>query len=146
MMNLELEEIRIKRESAQKTLDKLNAREQEIYNNMRSWDIIVADEVLMKDDITESEVNYVLGQSQGYIDGYKSAMNSVISSLTCEYRDIPMTEDELYMIAELGKMEERALLKDYKQKKLIEKSGWKFDFGSRCPVWKKGAKAESEEK
>ena len=140
MMNLELEEIRIKRESAQKTLDKLNAREQEIYNNMRSWDIIVADEVLMKDDITESEVNYVLGQSQGYIDGYKSAMNSVISSLTCEYRDIPMTEDELYMIAELGKMEERALLKDYKQKKLIEKSGWKIDFGNRCPVWKKGAK------
>ena len=143
MMNLELEEIRMKRESAQKTLDNLNAREQEIYNNMRSWDIIVADEVLMKDDITESEVNYILGQSQGYIDGYKSAMNSIISSLACEYRDIPMTEDELYTIAELGKMEERALLKDYKQKKLIEKSGWKFDFGNRCPVWKKGTKNES---
>ena len=142
MMNLELEEIRIKRESAQKTLDNLNAREQEIYSNMRSWDIIVADEVLMKEDITESEVNYILGQSQGYIDGYKSAMNSIISSLACEYRDIPMTESELYTIAELGKMEERAFLKDYKQKKLIEKSGWKFDFDNRCPVWKKGAKNE----
>gem|GEM_PF-2703082 len=142
MMNLELEEIRIERESAQKMLDNLNEREQEIYSNMRSWDIIVADEVLMKDDITESEVNYILGQSQGYIDGYKSAMNSIISSLACEYRDIPMTESELYAIAELGKMEERALLKDYKQKKLIKKSGWKFDFGNRCPVWKKESKDE----
>lgn len=31
MMNLELEEIRIKRESAQKTLDKLNARDIQQY-------------------------------------------------------------------------------------------------------------------
>lgn len=142
--NVELEEIRIQREAASKRLESLKKREIEIYHNMSSADIIVADETLMKGDIRPDEVNYVLGQSAGFIAGFQAAINEIVDALSNEYRDIPMTESELYMLVELGKSKERAWLKDYKQKQIIEKAGWTFDFTNRCSVWVK--KCDDKEK
>jgi hypothetical protein len=62
------------------------------------------------------------------VAGFKSAVNVIVSELSNEYRDIPMTQSELYLLTELGKLEERAWLKDHKQIKIMEDSGWEQDW------------------
>lgn len=146
MKTIEQEEIRLEYEVLKKRQKLLHEREQEIWKHHQNADAIVADETLMKADITEGEVNYVLGQSAGYVDGFRAAIDTIIQALSSEYRDIPMTEHELYMLTELGEIKERAWLKDYKQKQIIEKAGWEFDFAMRCPIWhKKSQEQEGEE-
>lgn len=41
------------------------------------------------------------------------------------------------MITELGRYQERAWLKDFKQKQTADKSGWEQEFFARIPIWKK---------
>ena len=146
MKTIEQEEIRLEYEVLKKRQELLHEREQEIWKHHKNADAIVADETLMKADITEGEVNYVLGKSAGYVDGFRAAIDTIIQALSSEYRDIPMTEHELYMLTELGEIKERAWLKDYKQKQIIEKAGWEFDFTKRFPIWhKKPQEKEGEE-
>ena len=146
MKTIEQEEIRLEYEVLKRRQGLLHEREREIWKRHQNADAIVADETLMKSDITEGEVNYVLGQSAEYVDGFRAAIDTIIQALSSEYRDIPMTEHELYMLTELGEIKERAWLKDYKQKQIIEKAGWEFDFAMRCPIWrKKPQEQEGEE-
>ena len=146
MKSIEQEEIRLEYEVLKRREKLLNEREQEIRKHHQKADAIVADEIFMKADITEGEVNYVLGQSAGYVDGFIAAIDTIIQALSSEYRDIPMTEHELYMLTELGEIKERAWLKDYKQKQLIEKAGWTHDFTMRCPIWRKKPQEQEDEK
>ena len=117
----------------------LNERESEIYKHQRDASLITADDLLLKDDVDERVVNFIMGHSSGFVDGFNEALNEIIDALACEYRDIKMTEDELYMLIQLGKRKERAWLKDDKQVRILEKHGWEmiFDIGSR--YWQKKA-------
>ena len=145
MNSIEQEEIRIEREALKRREKLLNEREKELWAHNRAAGEIVADETLLLDDVTDAEVNYVLGQSQGYVTGFTAAMDTIISALSSEYRDIPMTEDELYVLIKLGAVKEKAWLKDFKQKQIIEKAGWTFDFTERCSIWhKKEEKTEDK--
>lgn len=145
MNTIELEEIRIQKNAIRKTLDALEKRASEIYCKDRESDRIVADETLLKDDVREDEVNYILGQSAGFVSGFGKAIETIVLALSSEYRDIPMTESELYMLIELGEISQRAELKDFKQKRVMEKSGWRFAFDNRTPVWIKDEKESNEE-
>ena len=146
MKSIEEEEIRLEYEVLKKRQGLLHEREREIWKHNQNADAIVADETLMKADITEGEVNYILGQSAGYVDGFRAAIDAIINALSSKYRDIPMTEHELYMLTELGEIKERAWLKDYKQRQIIKKAGWKVDYMGRCPLWlKKSEKVEEGE-
>lgn len=137
MKTIESEEIRLEREILKKRLNMLDNRERKLYKHESDATSITADEALMKSDINPAEVNYILGHSKGFVDGFGCAVNTIIEALSSEYRDIRMTEDELYTLVELGRIRERTWLKDFKQQTVIEKAGWFFDFGARCPVWKK---------
>lgn len=146
MTTIELEEIKLARETAQRQLDRLRDRESEIHREMnKAHEIAVADKVLLKEDITESEVNYVLGHSAGYVNGFKAAIDTIVSELSNEYRDIPITEHELYMLIGLGEMRDRAWLRDFKSKEVAEKSGWEFKWENRTPIWQKKAEDGNED-
>ena len=79
----------------------MEQREREIYVHEREADCINADYRLTMKDINPDHVNYIMRQSAGYVSGFTSAINSVVCTLANEYRDIPMTESELYMLVEL---------------------------------------------
>ena len=140
-MNAELEKTRVQIKAVKESLDALRQREQEILEHEREAYFINVDEGIIKDDVSPEQVNYVMGQSAGYVSGFRAAINTIVSALADEYRDIRMTETELYMLVELGEAKERAWLKDNKQRKLLEKNGWEQDFNdpSSCFAWKKKA-------
>ena len=140
-MNSELRLIKSERDALQKRINALNEQEREIQMHTRKADVITADEMVLRDDIMPDEANYVLGQSAGFVDGFASAINTVVATLASEYRDIPITEDELFLLVELGAVKERAWLKDYKQRQITEKSGWEFDFTRGCAWVKKEDKS-----
>lgn len=145
MTTIELEEIKIAREAARKQIKYLENREMEIRSRIRkSHDATIQDDVLLMPDITESEINYTLGQSAGFLAGFQAAINFIVDALNNQYREIPITMDELYMLVELGAEKERAYLKDFKSKKIAEKSGWEFMLMNRCPVWQKKEQEEAE--
>ena len=63
------------------------------------------------------------------------------------YRDIPVTESELYLLMELGERKERAYLKDQKSQEIAKKSGWKMEHRELGRMaWAKEEKEETEEK
>ena len=137
-MNYELEKIRIQRNAINDSLKALDKREQEIRDHEIDASTINADEVLIKDCVSPDQVNYIMGQSYGYVSGFSAAVQVIIDALASEYRDIPMTDSELYMLVQLGEIKERAWLKDNKQKKILEANGWKQDFEDFYPyIWKK---------
>ena len=136
-MNSELRLIKSERDALQKRINALNEQEREIQMHTRKADVITADEMVLRDDIMPDEANYVLGQSAGFVDGFASAINTVVATLASEYRDIPITEDELFLLVELGAVKERAWLQDHKQKRLMEQNGWKIDYANRSTVWRK---------
>lgn len=145
MTSIELEEIKLEREALKKREGLLREREQEIFSHHRAASQIVADETLLHDDVSPVELNYVLGASKGFVDGFQKAIDTVVEALANEYRDIPITESELYMLVSLGEIRERAWLTDWKQKEIVEKSGWTFNWSARCPVWEKGEKVTEDE-
>lgn len=139
-MNAELEKTRVQIKAVKESLEALEQREREILEHERDAHFINVDEGIIKDDASPELVNYVMGQSAGYVSGFRAAISTIVSALADEYRDIRMTETELYMLVELGEARERAWLKDNKQMKLLEKNGWERDFhGPSFPVWKKKA-------
>lgn len=138
-MNIELEKIRVQRKAINDSLKALDARESDVRHHEREANSINADDLVIKDDVKPDQVNYIMGHSAGYVDGFRAAIDSIVTTLASEYRDIPMTESELYMLIELGEMKERAWLKDNKQRKILEKNGWKQNFGDFASphVWEK---------
>lgn len=144
---IELQELYEIERYLKKRQDAVDGRKREIFSHQRNADQIIVDDVLMKEDVKPDVVNYVLGQSAGYVDGFKAAINVIVDALSSEYREIPMTEHELYMLTELGEQKERAWLKDYKQRRIMEKSGWKINYKDfTCPVWVKEEKESEENK
>ena len=146
-MNLELEEIRVQKRAIKKSLEALQRREQELCEHERNAAIINADDAIISKDASPEAVNNIMSQSAGYVTGFTAALNTIICALANEFRDIPMTESELYMLVELGEMKERAWLKDDKQRKILEKNGWKMKLepGSFVYVWQK-ERSEGENK
>ncbi|MBO6108100.1 MAG: hypothetical protein J6P16_01710 [Eubacterium sp.] len=139
MKILELEEIKVEREALRRREKLLNGRESEINKHQIDASLITVDDLLIKDDVDERVVNFIMGHSRGFVDGFIEALNEIIGALSCEYRDIKMTEDELYMLVQLGERKERAWLKDDKQVRILKKHGWEmiFDIGGRH--WQKKA-------
>lgn len=141
-MNSERIAISVQKSALKKSMDALEERDREILRHEKEADFINSDEpFLIKDDIPSEAVNYIMGQSAGFVDGFKSAINTIVLTLSDTYRDIQMTEDELYMLIDLGAQKERVWLKDQKQRKLLEKQGWKEEHHNFVPVW---VKEESE--
>ena len=141
-MNSERIAISMQIDALKKSMDALKERDKEILRHEKEADFINSDEpFLIKDDIPPEAVNYIMGQSAGFVDGFKSAINTIVLTLSDTYRDVQMTEDELYMLIDLGVQKDRAWLKNQKQKKLLEKQGWKEKHHNFVPVW---VKEESE--
>ena len=141
-MNSERIAISMQIDALKKSMDALKERDKEILRHEKEADFINSDEpFLIKDDIPPEAVNYIMGQSAGFVDGFKAAINTIVLTLSDTYREIQMTEDELYMLIDLGVQKDRAWLKDQKQKKLLEKQGWKEKHHNFVPVW---VKEESE--
>ena len=144
-MNSERIAISMQIDALKKSMDALKERDKEIIRHEKEADFINSDEpFLIKDDIPPEAVNYIMGQSAGFVDGFKSAINTIVLTLSDTYRDIQMTEDELYMLIDLGAQKERAWLKDQKQKKLLEKQGWKEEHYNFVPVWSKEESTEEQ--
>ena len=142
-MNSERIAISMQIDALKKSMDALKERDKEILRHEKEADFINSDEpFLIKDDIPPEAVNYIMGQSAGFVDGFKSAINTIVLALSNTYRDVQMTEDELYMLIDLGVQKDRAWLKNQKQKKLLEKQGWKEEHHNFVPVWKKEEHAE----
>lgn len=108
-------------------------------NTMRS----ISKDAFLKEDAEEADVNYILGHSQGYVDGLNAAIAMVIENLSSEYRDIPMTSDEMYMLVDLGDARRTASLKNEKSKSVAEKSGWKMDWNGNVVSWRKETTKET---
>lgn len=144
-MNSERIAINVQKSALKKSMDALEERDREILRHEKDANFINSDEpFLMKDDIPPEAVNYIMGQSAGFVDGFRSAINTIVLTLSDTYRDIQMTEDELYMLIDLGAQKERAWLKDQKQKKLLEKQGWKEERHNFIPVWSKEESTEEQ--
>ena len=141
--NIEYEQIKMELEAVMKHEMMLRDRAAELSKHESDADAITVDERLahLKDDADPAAVNYILGQSAGYVDGLRAAIGLIVEAMASEYRDIPMTEDELGLLIELGEAKERAWLKDYKQRQITEKSGWEFDFTRGCAWVKKEDKS-----
>ena len=136
-MDYEFEKIRLQKMVAKKQLDALNEREKEVLQHLSDARFINADtrlsDSLESDALKAEKINYIMGHSAGYVDGYRTAISTIVCALSNEYGDIRITEDELYMITDLGAERERAWLKDRKNIDLIEKAGWEYDFANK--VW-----------
>ena len=144
-MNNELMEIESQMKALQKSIDALDRRRDEIRRRERdALSIESMDGKAISSDVDPTMVNYVLGHSAGFVAGFKSAINVVVSELANDYRDIPMTESELYLLTELGKLEERAWLKDHKQIKIMEDNGWEQDW-KHSGNWKRKEDADDTE-
>ena len=145
-MNSEKVAISVQKNALKKQIEALEEREREIYLHEEDAQYINSNELPeLKDSVNPSVVNYVAGQSKGYVDGFKSAINTIVLALSSEYREIPMTESELYMIIELGEMKERAWLKNRKDEEMLEKQGWKQEYEGFYPFWVKKENAEKKE-
>jgi len=146
-MNIELEEIRVQKNAIKKWLEAVEQKERELYEHKRDAAIINVDDAIISKDVSPEAVNNIMSQSAGYVTGIGAALDTIICALASEYRDIPMTESELYMLVELGEMKERAWLKDDKQRRILEKNGWKMKLepGSLVYVWQK-EQSEGENK
>ena len=141
-MNNELMEIETQMKALQKSIDALNRRRDEIRRHERdALSIEGMDGKTINSDTDPAMLNYILGHSEGYVAGFKSAVNEMIVGLANEYRDIPMTESELYLLTELGSLEERAFLKNHKQIKIMEDSGWEQDW-NHSGSWKRKEDAD----
>ena len=146
MKTLELEEIRLEQQILKKKMDALVEREKEVNKRIRESKQLTADEALLKGDVSAVEVNYVLSYYAGYKSGVDAAMNTIVESLASQYRDIPITEDELYMVGELGRLQHQAWLKSYKPMEAARNSGWDQDYFAKNPIWKrKEEKKENED-
>lgn len=144
-MNSERIAISMQIDALKKSMDALKERDKEILRHETEANFINSDEPFtIKEDIPPEAVNYIMGQSAGFVDGFKSAINTIVLTLSDTYRDIQMTEDELYMLIDLGAQKEMAWLKDQKQKKLLEKQGWKEEYHNFIPVWSKEESTEEQ--
>lgn len=145
MKTLELEEIKVEREALRRRGKLLDEREMEIHMHQRDADLITEDNLLIEDDEDERKVNFIMGYSSGFVDGFNIALTEIIDALSNEYRNIKMTEDELYLLIKLGEKKERLWLKDDNQARIMKKNGWEMttDVGAR--YWqKKGKESEDE--
>ena len=145
-MNSEKVAISVQKSALRKQIEALEEREREIHLHEEDAHHINSNELpALKDGVNPSAVNYVAGQSKGYVDGFRAAINTIVLALTSEYREIPMTESELYMIIELGEMKERAWLKNRKDEEMLEKQGWKQESEGFVLFWAKKDHAEDED-
>lgn len=142
MNDIELKRIELERKATADRLEDLKQRESKALRELQQMKELVDDSHLSQ-DAKEADINFVLGQSEGFVQGFGSAIGTVVEMLASQYRDIPMTEDELMMLVELGDALRMAKLKDAKSKRIAEKSGWERNWQGFFGVWRK--KEENEQ-
>lgn len=136
MNDIDLKRIELERKATADRLEDLKQRESKALRELQQMKELV-DESHLSQDAKEADINFVLGQSEGFVQGFGSAIGTVVEMLASQYRDIPMTEDELMMLVELGDAKRMAMLKDARSKRIAEKSGWERDWHGLYGVWKK---------
>lgn len=132
-MDYEFEKIRLQKKVVQEQLDALNEAEKEILSHLKDAKLINTDlleKSLESGNVDPGTINYIMGQSSGFVNGFRAAIGTIVSSLANGYRDIRITEDELYVLTDLGAESERAWLKDRKQSDVLEKAGWKYNLAN----------------
>lgn len=138
MERIDLTKINNEIKALQKTIDELDNRRNEIQKHIRD-EAQINTEGNLKEDVDVASLNYIMGHSAGFVAGFQSAVNTVVQALASEYRDIPMTESELYLLTELGAEKERAWLKDNNQIRVVEKNGWKMEWNPSPKWYKEGS-------
>lgn len=136
MNDIDLKRIELERKATADRLEDLKQRESKALRELQQMKELV-DESHLSQDANEADINFVLGQSEGFVQGFGSAINTVVEMLSSQYRDIPITEDELMMLVELGDAKRMAMLRDAKSKRIAEKSGWERDWHGFYGVWRK---------
>lgn len=136
MNDIDLKRIELERKATADRLEDLKQKENKVARELRQMKELV-DESHLAPDAKEADINFVLGQSEGFVQGFGSAINTVVEMLASQYRDIPITEDELMMLVELGDAKRMAMLKDAKSKRIAEKAGWERDWHGFYGVWRK---------
>ena len=142
MNDINLKRIELERKATADRLEDLKQRENKALRELQQMKELV-DESHLSQDAKEADINFVLGQSEGFVQGFDSAINTVVEMLASQYRNIPMTEDELMMLVELGDALRMAKLKDAKSKRIAEKSGGERNWQGFFGVWRK--KEENEQ-
>ena len=141
MNDIDLKRIELERKATADRLEDLKQRESKALRELQQMKELVDDSHLSQ-DAKDADINFVLGQSEGFVQGFGSAIGTIVEMLASQYRDIPITEDELMMLVELGDAKRMAMLKDAKSKRIAEKSGWERDWHGFFGVWRKKEKDE----
>lgn len=107
--------------------EKLRKRRAELSSMDRTYELLAKDKGQLRDDVTEGEINYTLGQSAGFVSGLEAAVSCMTISLASVY-DEDSRAAITYAFKELGETIGRARLKLEKDRNLVEKSGWKEEW------------------
>lgn len=116
--------------------EKLRKRRAELSSMDRTYGLLAKDKGQLRDDVTEGEINYTLGQSAGFVSGLEAAVSCMTISLASVY-DEDSRAAIMYAFKELGETIGRARLKLEKDRNLVEKSGWKEEWKRQIVNWVK---------
>lgn len=116
--------------------EKLRKRRAELSSMDRTYEMLAKDKRQLRDDITEGEINYTLGQSAGFVSGLEAAVSCMTISLASVY-DEDSRATIMYAFKELGETIARARLNLEKDSNLAEESGWKKEWGRLIVSWVK---------
>ena len=125
-------------------VEKLRKRRAELSGVDRTYELLAKDRRQLRDDVTEGEINYTLGQSAGFISGLEAAVSCMTVSLASVY-DEDSRATIMYAFKELGETIARARLNLEKDSNLAEKSGWKKEWERLAVSWVK-QKTDAPEK
>lgn len=116
--------------------EKLKKRRAELSEMDRTYKLLAKDKRQLRDDVTEGEINYTLGQSAGFVSGMEAAVSCMTDSLASVY-DEDSRATVMYAFKDLGEMIARARLTLEKDSNLAEESGWKREWGRLIVSWVK---------
>ena len=143
LKDIELRKIQLEKKAVTEQLNSINDSERRLARELSEMKALTLDKSLSEDS-TEAEVNYVLGQSDGFVNGFNAAIETIVEALSSEYRDIPLTEAELYMLVDLGDMRRMARMKDEKSRSIAVKAGWCRDWKDLSMTWKREKENEND--
>lgn len=123
--------------------ENLRKRRADVRREEKDLETIAKDGKQLRDDITEGQVNYILGQSEGFVDGMKAAL-SIMSVCLAPVYDEDAREQIMYAFSDLGESIARARIKLEKDSLIARRAGWRDEWrGIRH--WIKPTETASEE-
>lgn len=141
MSNQKIEEINATIKALEDKAEELKKRRDVLEAENKDYKALTKDGKALRDDVTEGQLNYVLGHSRGFIEGLRAASSSMAISLTTIY-DEDSKELIMYAFEDLGETIARERMKYEKDAATAEKSGWKLDWG-KIEHWIRKEKTES---